>query len=505
MKTEMLQTFSDQVTATHHYVQETWPELTWRDDPKDPDRYPMPQPYVVPNTEQFPYLFYWDSYFTLVGLACDGYGNLARDIVDNFLYQIERLKTTMNFTRKGAPKRSQPPYLGSMIEDIFKLRGNRHWFYHAYQMLRKEYREVWMTSHKDERTGLSRYVDIEAPDDSRRSVYESGWDFSSRWGSRPQRLAPIDLNSNLYKYEMDLARFAWLMELKHEGNQWAKDAQQRAEWMQELFFDAQEGLFGDYDLEEKCLTRRWSLATFSPLFTGLATDEQAAQVVANLSRFETDYGLLTTPRRYGDDWGQWDTPNGWAPLHWIAINGMRRYGYFEEAARVARKWLTLNAAEQARTGKMWEKYNVVAGNAEAISPDYPQQHGFGWTNGVFSGLLGRIVGGLDYDLEGKQIVIEPLLSRTFGGTPFHAIYRNYLAAEIELQWEMMPEGRGISIQLRAEPTVQKLQIRLRSQGEELSQAILDGQPVEMDWEEQPYGRWTLTLHNTRGFDLRVRW
>jgi len=501
MQTEILQTFSEQVTATHRYVQEMWPRLTRRDDPKEKDRLVVPEPYVVPSLEQFPHLFYWDSYFTLVGLVSDGHGVLARQIVDNFLYQIERYKTTMNYTAGEGTQRSQPPYLSSMIAEVYKLRGNRHWLYHAYQMLRKEYQEVWMKTHKDEKTGLSRYVDPAAPDDPRRSIYESGWDFSSRWGGRPLQLAPVDLNSNLYLYEMNLARLARLLELKHEGNRWERAAGERAAWMRERFFDPQEGLFGDYDLQKKKISPRWSVATFSPLFAGLATPQQAVQVVANLSRFETDFGLLTTPQRYGDDWGQWDTPNGWAPLHWIAVSGLRRYGYFEEAARIVRKWLTLNAAEQARTGKMWEKYDVVAGNADAISPDYPQQHGFGWTNGVYSALLGRTIGGLDYDLAGKQIVIEPLFSRTLAGTSCHAVYHNYLSAELTLQWNMAADGRGIRLRVQAAPTLQKVQVRLRDETGLPGQAWLNGQPITLEREESVYRRLTLTLTDLKTFDL----
>ncbi len=501
MHTEILQTFSEQVTATHHYVQQNWPLLTRRDDPAEKDRLVMPEPYIVPSQEQFPYLFYWDSYFTLVGLIPDGQGTLARQIVDNFIYQIERYKTTLNYTAQDALHRSQSPYLSSMITEVYKLRGNRHWLYHAYQMLRKEYQEVWMKTHKDEKTGLSRYIDIDAPDDPRRSIYESGWDFSSRWGGRSLQIAPVDLNSNLYLYEMDLARLAWLLELQHEGNRWERDAKERAAWMQELFFDAQEGLFGDYDLQQKKLSPRWSLATFSPLFAGLATSQQAAQVVANLPRFETDFGLRTTLQRYGEDWGQWDTPNGWAPLHWIAVNGLRRYGYFQEAARIACKWLTLNAAEQARTGKMWEKYDVVAGNADAVSPDYPQQHGFGWTNGVYSALLSRVIGGLDYDPAGKQIVIEPLLSHTLAGSSFHAVYHNYLSAKLTLQWTIAGDGHGIRLYVQAEPTMQKIQLRLRDELGQPGRALLNGQPVTLEREETPYPRRTLTLTNLKAFDL----
>ena len=515
--TQFIRAIAPDVVAAHRYVSELWPALTRHDDPHDPEHIPLPHPYVVPSTSLFPYLFYWDSYFTIVGLSVDGRWDLVEGMVDNFLYEIREYGLVLNFPHPSVLTRSQPPYLTAMIRERLKHRQDLAWLREAFSLARREYEEVWLGRHNTP-IGLCRYVNPENPDDELYAQWESGWDFSTRWGGRCRHLAAVDLNSNLYRYERDFVLFARMLGDQEEATRWAARAASRRERMRQLLFDPQQGLFCDYDVEQgRLVTDRPSLAAFHPLFVGLAAPEEATRVVENLSRFEQAGGLTCTERNYPVPHApqqtgkvfegpfQWDYPNGWAPLHWVAIQGLKRYGYFEEAARIAVKWLTLGGELFRRTGRMWEKYDVVRRSHEAVS-DYQQQEGFGWTNGVFSALLGKTIGGVDYDLFGQQVVLEPLLSPTLAGQPFHARFHHYLGDELDLRWQSSPDLRRVEVSLHAAPPIPRLTVRLRDYLPQAPvQVTVGGNPVPMQRQSHLYDTVIVSLEDIEAMELVASW
>jgi alpha,alpha-trehalase len=460
-RTQFLKAVDDKVVATHRHISDFWPRLTRADDPDDQERIPVPHPYVAPSMDQFPHLFYWDSYFTLVGLAVDGQRELVRWVVDNFLYEMREFGLILNYSHPVSLTRSQPPYLTLMIKEVLKYDLDYDWLQEAFTLAKAECEEVWLGSHNTP-VGLSRYYDQGAPDSEKRAQYESGWDFSSRWKRRCRHLAAVDLNCNLYQYERDLAEFAQVLGDHGEASRWLAKAEERRERIMRYLYDPPQGLFFDYDyLAGRRFDDRYSLATFHPLFVGLVTPQEAARVAGKLGLFEQPGGLATTSRQH---WAkgpyQWDYPNGWAPLHWVAISGLKRYGYFEEAARLAVKWLTLSAEMFAQTGKMWEKYNVVERNL-AVVTSYPNQHGFGWTNGVYSALLGKVIAGFDDDVARQMVMIEPLLCPTFAGQEFVAHFRRYLIDDLALRFSSEPDLRRVEIHVAAEQAIPAVEVRVR--------------------------------------------
>jgi len=83
---------------------------------------------------------------------------------------------------------------------------------------------------------------------------------------------------------------------------------------------------------------------------------------------------------------QWDAPNGWAPLQWISIQGLAKYGFTDLAKEITKRWMDINRRVYDATGKLMEKYNVVSTEIKAGGGEYPTQDGFGWTNGVYLAL-----------------------------------------------------------------------------------------------------------------------
>lgn len=505
-ETRFLKAVDEKVVAAHRHIADFWPRLTRSDDSDDEGRVPLPHPYVVPNTDLFPYLFYWDSYFTLVGLAVDGQRELMRWMVDNFLHEMREFGLVLNYSHPDSLTRSQPPYLTLMIKEVLKHDLDHDWLREAFSLAQAEYEQVWVGSH-DTPVGLSRYCDPGAPDSEKRAQFESGWDFSSRWKRRCRHLAAVDLNCNLYQYERDLAEFAQLLGNGEEANRWLAKADERRERIMRYLYDPVQGLFFDYDyLAGHRLNDSYSLATFHPLFVGLVTPQEAARVVEKLGLFERAGGLVTTSHQpQAEETYQWDYPNGWPPLHWIALKGLKRYGYFEEAARLAVKWLTLGAEMFAQTGRMWEKYNVVERNL-AVVTSYPNQHGFGWTNGVYSALLGKVIAGLDFDLARRVVTLEPLLCPTFAGQEFAARFHRYLVDDLTLRFSSEPDLRRVEIGVAAGQAIPAIEVRVRDHfPAETPVVTLNGVPCDYRRERQPYETVMVEMSDIEEFTLSVAW
>jgi alpha,alpha-trehalase len=222
-----------------------------------------------------------------------------------------------------------------------------------------------------------------------RAMRESGFDISYRFGpfsGSTHHFAPVCLNSLLYKAEMDMAEMASILGRADESSQWKNRARQRQAAMNKYFWNAQKGLFFDYDFTRQQQSSYDYAATFYPLWTGLATSQQAQAVLRNLSVFEKPGGIAMSDRTTGV---QWDFPYGWAPLQLITVEGLRRYGFNADADRISREFVSTVLENFQRDGTIREKYNVVTRSSEAnVTAGYKTNVvGFGWTNGVTLELL----------------------------------------------------------------------------------------------------------------------
>lgn len=396
--------YQEAFSAIHH----NWPRLV-RQSPSQAQGslIPLPHPYVVPGG-RFKEMYYWDSYFTLLGLQVSGLHDLARGMVDNCLHLVEQYGRIPNGNRTYYLTRSQPPFLTSMIKAC-RAEGDISWLQRAFHLAKQEYHQTWMDakSHYLPSYGLNRYYDptgqrrpeswgddnIHTPNTEaffrhERAECESGWDFTDRFDARCADFLPIDLNCLLYQYEKDFAQFAGQLGLTRESRRWEQKAQARKRRIQTLCWHEKDGLFYDYDTRHERPSRYASLASYFPLWVGLATPAQAKRIVKHLSRFEGPGGLTTSLKNSGK---QWDAPNGWAPLQWIVIQGLQRYGFETEAKRIAQKWVDLCTQAYQRDGKFYEKYNVLDCNLETPG-GYPLQDGFGWTNAIYQKLVTEILG-----------------------------------------------------------------------------------------------------------------
>ena len=378
------------------FIEATWPSLVSNareaperlSDTSDPmERIYLPGDYVVPGG-RFDTMFYWDSYFIMLGLRhLPEFHTLLTSIVENCVFMVERYGRVLNSNKKIWSSRSQLPYLTPMIELARDVGQTDDWIDRAYRAAIAEYLDYWTSGDHLLENGLSRFYEDSGNNYETRHT-EASWDMSPRYtDDNTTDLAPVDLNANLYRYEMDIANH-----LDRSGDvrlaaEFRDRALARGDLMRTYLWSSEEGLFYDYNVKSGLRTSVKSLAAYSPMWVGMVDREQASRLRDNLGLFERDHGLATCDHDYGYADRQWNHPIGWAPLHWITCAALRRYGFQPDARRIAGKWLAMNERVFRSTGSLWEKYDVVRGAPASVMDRYPNQIGFGWTNGVFVDLL----------------------------------------------------------------------------------------------------------------------
>ena len=428
---------SDSSRTMEEHIRALWPVLIRASDTvhAHSSLIPLPNAYVVPGG-RFREVYYWDSYFTMLGLVESGRTDLVRNMLDNFAHLVATVGHIPNGNRTYYLGRSQPPYFAAMV-GLYARATDTTQALRWLEALEAEH-AFWMDgatrvvpgeAHRRvvrlrDGSVLNRYWDDipeprpesyrqdfelgqTLPEARRESFYrnirasaESGWDFSSRWMRDPSDLrtlettdlAPVDLNSLLYHAERTIAALRSFRGRPGDAGvaaRFSAAAEERRRALLAAAYDPAEGYFFDVRWRSgERVTDRPTLAAAAPLYFGLATPEQGRAVATRLERdFLRPGGFVTTLIASGQ---QWDAPNGWPPLEWLAMEGARRYGRADVADAARQRWLALNRRTYRATGKMTEKYDVTDPNRPAGGGEYPNQDGFGWSNGVALALSAQV-------------------------------------------------------------------------------------------------------------------
>ncbi|MFT2009941.1 alpha,alpha-trehalase TreF [Pontibacter sp. 13R65] len=420
---------SDTSLAVEAHIEKLWPVLTRQPGADGGSLLPLPNPYIVPGG-RFREIYYWDSYFTMLGLQASGKTELIQHMVDNFTHLIQTTGHIPNGNRSYYVTRSQPPFYALMLRVLTQQKGKQVLRSYA-PALKKEY-DFWMEGESTLSEGnqahrrvvrlpdgsiLNRYWDDKAtprpeaykedvmlakgasgrqPEEVYRNLKaaaESGWDFSSRWFADGENLStirtvdliPVDLNTLLYHMEITLAEMADMQGRRQEKRFYKEKAKARKKALLAYCWNPTEEFFYDYDFVKGTTTDIPVLAAAFPLYFCMATKKQATAVARRLEADFVKPGGLVTTLQHTDE--QWDSPNGWAPLQWIGIQGLRAYNHHKLANTIASNWISTNKRVYKQTGKLMEKYDVEHAGAEGGGGEYPNQDGFGWTNGILLKLL----------------------------------------------------------------------------------------------------------------------
>ncbi|MBP6688310.1 MAG: alpha,alpha-trehalase TreF [Lacibacter sp.] len=420
---------TDELQDVKEHIHSLWQVLTRKPDAEQKGSLiPLPNPYIVPGG-RFGEVYYWDSYFTMLGLKESGMYSMIENMVNNFTHLIHTIGFIPNGNRTYYLGRSQPPFYSLMVELMIDIKDEEI-LANYLPALEQEY-QFWMmgadaisAEHRfekhvvlmEEGELLNRYCDAyhtARPESYREDVKlmhaakqptealyahlragaESGWDYSCRWFKNEEDFAsihtteiiPVDLNCLLFHLEETIGKAYKLTGNKKIAQKYVELAGQRKQAIQQYCWNETQQFFTDYDMANHSQKQIKTLAGVAPLFFKLATQQQADAVAAILEQeFLKDGGLSTTLKTTGQ---QWDAPNGWAPLQWMSVIGLENYGHRQLAETVAKRWIQLNTDVYKRTGKLMEKYNVVDTHLEAGGGEYAGQDGFGWTNGVLLALM----------------------------------------------------------------------------------------------------------------------
>ena len=392
---------------------------------------PLPYPYIVPGG-RFREVYYWDSYFTMLGLKESGEIGMIDDMIKNFAYLIENYGHIPNGNRTYYLGRSQPPFFSVMVELLADVKGdsvyqeflpamekeyqfwmdgadklkpgqayrrvvrlkggdilNRYWD-DATVPRQESWREDVLTAEKSGRNKVEVYQDL-------RAAAESGIDFSSRWFGdgrdlvtiRTTDIVPVDLNALLYHLEVAISKAKLMNKDDSAAAEYRRKARKRGELIDRYCWNEKLTFYTDYDFRAQRQSRHINPAGMYPFcfvnehpdYMSFLGQKVAAVIKEKLLK---PGGIATTEFTTGE---QWDAPNGWAPLEWMTIWGLDRCGQKDLAAEIAARWVRLNEKVYKETGKLMEKYNVADINKDAGGGEYAGQDGFGWTNGVLLRLI----------------------------------------------------------------------------------------------------------------------
>jgi alpha,alpha-trehalase len=411
------------------HIRQLWSVLTRQPDGQKGSLIALPHSFIVPGG-RFREIYYWDSYFTMLGLHLHGHVDMIENMVNNFTYLIQNFGHIPNGNRTYYLSRSQPPYFALMVELLANSKNDDRIYVKYLPALQQEY-DFWQLGAKDNMEAklrtvkleggeiLNRYFD-ESPTPRPESYFEdmhfskkneqtseefftniraaaeSGWDFSTRWFADHLNMAtietvniiPVDLNCLLYKLEKILAKAYSLDGKINEAQGMETDAAKRLGAILKYCWNEKYSFFTDYNWAKKSICDQITAAGLTPLFVAAEDNPIIKSKVDQIATTVKEYllqpgGLVTTTISSGQ---QWDWPNGWAPLQWIAVKGLQNFGKEKEAQTIAQNWVSLNEKVFNATGKMMEKYDVVDTTKLAGGGEYESQEGFGWTNGVYLAL-----------------------------------------------------------------------------------------------------------------------
>jgi len=420
---------SDISKGVRKHIDTLWQVLSRKHNSSSPysSMISLPNDFIIPGG-RFRETYYWDTYFTMLGLHESHKTAVMENMISNFAYMIRKYGFIPTGTRTYYLSRSQAPFFSMMLELLAKDKGNQVITKYQPELL-KEY-AFWMKGAGKLKTGgayrnvvsmpggeiLNRYWDDsdqpreeaykndldsakktrQKPEDFYRNVRaagESGWDFGSRWFDatgefgtiQTTSLIPPDLNALLYHLEHTIAKSYQLQGNDIPYNAYSAKALRRKEALLKYCWSERDAWFMDYNWKLKRISPRLTIAGVFPLDFNMANSKQAGMMASVIeTKFLKPHGLATSFVHSGQ---QWDSPNEWAPMQLMAIKGLQNYHQDTLAKEIALRWINTNITEFKQTGKLTEKYNEGGNNMQAGGGEYPQQDGYGWTNGVLLCLL----------------------------------------------------------------------------------------------------------------------
>jgi len=361
-----------------------------RETPSDTtDLVGVPYPYIIPGKGKIPALYYWDSYFIILGLLRMRMIDLARHTVDNLVFLQRQLGFIPYANAKSMLSYSAPPMLAWMVRDVYRTTGDKEWLRRLLPDVLHEY-HFWTSKPHTTITGLYRYSSnkADAQSDDADSLVESGWAGSRRF-SDARQCNPIDLNCLLYRNAKLIHDFQ--VEVEGKGDDRLVEKSEQIKKLLDICWEDRDGFYYDYDYLKKRTCPAKTLAGFMPLFVEMMDDRRARRLAQQLKLFIAPGGLAASERAVASLAAPWSYPLGYAPYLYTTIKGLCDYEMMEDAADIGTNWLHLVTEQYEKTGELWEWYNVA--DKSIACQDLENGACLGWTAGVYIAVVDLL--GLD--------------------------------------------------------------------------------------------------------------
>ena len=391
------------------YINEHWDETVRKPDDVIHGNIRIPYNFTVPCAKElFTDFYYWDTYFTNIGLMLCGRLDQARSNLDVMSFFVDLLGYVPNANH--ITDRSQPPLFTRGVYDMYRFTGDKAVILRYIDQLIREHeffvRErtayeglcAWSTAMTEEELMDSKWIfnRVGEPMPEKRedvlrlardlySIAESGWDFNPRFNTpegrfRTGEFVQIDLNCLLCDAELKIAYM--LREIGRDDDAMVFDdyASERAGLINKILRDPSTGLYLDYNYKKGTFSSVPSAASFYPYFCGVSDDKDSALKL--LSMLELPHGLSTCINRPGDRFMQWDYPAMWPSNVYFAVTALESLGLSGDAERIAKKYVDNVTDVFAKTGSLWEKYDAEKGGV-SVTSEYETPRMLGWSAGVF--------------------------------------------------------------------------------------------------------------------------
>ena len=406
----------DMYTGVRTYIKNSWGLAVKK---KDVDKgFPLPYDYIPPCIEgDLTNLYYWDTYFTNLGLYSDGLNEYALNNIEDLKYCLRKFGCVPNMCRlNGADFASQPPLLFMMVADYFKYTNDLDFLNDSYEALCREY-HFWQTK-RIAPNGLSKYgtnqqdkaimisfdeffhrtnLDGSALSEKQKieifynrvAEGESGEDHTPRFKGRANEVNPVDLNCYLYMFEKKMASFSIELGKMDESAIWKQRMTDRNSKIIEFCYDNETGIFFDYNFVTNQKSHVVCSACYLPYIAGLTSDRQALDSINN--QLLLPHGVASCSNIPTDGLTcQWGYPNVWAPHNFMAYNANKKVNK-RIAAEIAKRYLNTIATEFAKSGKLYEKYDGLVGGVATLN-EYGTPEMLGWTAGDYNYLFDELYG-----------------------------------------------------------------------------------------------------------------
>ena len=390
------------------YIKENWKNTIH--DPKDlSGNVKIDYPFISPSISgMFTDMYYWDQYFTNIGLLIDGLTDQAYYDLKNIAKFIDTLGFMPNANH--ITDRSQPPFFTLGVYDYYVYKNDVKVIEEFMPTMLKEY-EFWQTkrmgynglnsygTHGTEEEIANNYKylhervfessDIKEEQDviakDIMAIAEMGLDFNMRFKTEDSKIAAhefihLDLNCILYSVENKIAEMLSLLGRKEESEKFVKAAAKRKELINKYLFNKEEGIYSDYNVIRNRFSWIHSAISLCPYAFGISDDKKGAKKV--LKTVELKYGVSACEYRGDDLYFQWDYPCMWPYTTYMTYRALLNVGLKKDAERIAKKYMRAVEKNFKETGRIWEKYDASNGKV-AVTSEYETPEMMGWSAAMY--------------------------------------------------------------------------------------------------------------------------